>query len=501
MLFVYILQVEGDLLKEEFNDIWSKAPKFPEVTTDDDDERIDVDSFVQVYRDIDDLFEDVDDETEKNRPSATTETTKQRQVSSSSDISQEEEDELEAIFQSLSDEDNCASKDAVKNWDEVQQLLVGGLLGEDEFDALWNETGKALDDKVDLEGFISLNIALDGLFELVDEEEDDDEEAETEGDEEPIVENVVQPAAVQGADLSPADLFAALSAGTVGTLTRNDLSRWGDLQDMLSDGDILMSELDDLFAMSATTGVLDQSGFISLYKAIEDLFEDDDEEEEEATAPQRSSPPTAPVSDAKATLVRLLDSLNSDEERLPCGLESTDQEQREILKLVNSLEGEPSNIIRQKRGAVGMDDLAGAWEMLYSSSSAMKFNKGLSGLGGSFPNGKFDGLKQRLDSSKFMTDVEYTERIRVTPDTASFDVKVTGDWYLRQSVSLFTGEPSTVLQVEPDRVEYGPTSTRADHWKSLGPLNMLDVAYLDEDLRIMRGNTSVDTVFIFRRSS
>ena len=131
----------------------------------------------------------------------------------------------------------------------------------------------------------------------------------------------------------------------------------------------------------------------------------------------------------------------------------------------------------------------------------MKFNKGLSGLGGSFPNGKFDGLKQRLDSSKFMADVEYTERISVTPDTASFDVRVTGDWDLRQSVSLFTGDPSIVLQIEPDRVEYGPTSTRADHWKSLGPLNMLDVAYLDEDLRIMRGNTSVDTIFIFQRCS
>jgi hypothetical protein len=30
---------------------------------------------------------------------------------------------------------------------------------------------------------------------------------------------------------------------------------------------------------------------------------------------------------------------------------------------------------------------------------------------------------------------------------------------------------------------------------------MLDVSYLDDDLRIMRGNTSIETVFIFRRSS
>lgn len=44
-----------------------------------------------------------------------------------------------------------------------------------------------------------------------------------------------------------------------------------------------------------------------------------------------------------------------------------------------------------------------------------------------------------------------------------------------------------------------PTSMRADHWKSLGPMNMLDLTYLDEDLRVMRGCTSSDTVFIWKR--
>lgn len=98
-----------------------------------------------------------------------------------------------------------------------------------------------------------------------------------------------------------------------------------------------------------------------------------------------------------------------------------------------------------------------------------------------------------------MSDVEYVERIEVTPSTASFDVIVSGDWDLSQSVSLFTGAPSTVMTVEPARVMYGPTSTRADHWKSLGPMNMLDVTYLDKDLRIMRGNTATDAIFVFRR--
>jgi hypothetical protein len=50
---------DGDLLEAEFNDIWEAAPKFPTCA-----ERIDVDSFVQIYRDIDDLFEDQDEEEE-----------------------------------------------------------------------------------------------------------------------------------------------------------------------------------------------------------------------------------------------------------------------------------------------------------------------------------------------------------------------------------------------------------------------------------------------------
>ena len=129
----------------------------------------------------------------------------------------------------------------------------------------------------------------------------------------------------------------------------------------------------------------------------------------------------------------------------------------------------------------------------------MKFNKGLSGLGGSFPNGKFGGLKQTLKSTAILSDVEYSEFIEVNPSASSFNVKIDGNWDLRRSTSLFTGDPSIVLSVEPNRVTYGPTSTRADHWKSLGPMNMLDVTYLDDEIRIMRGNTAVDTVFIFKR--
>jgi hypothetical protein len=395
---------------------------------------------------------------------------------------------------------------------------------------------------MDLDGFLKFNEGLDQLFDFDDDDDDEEEEVSLDSDddeEEFDVAEVNEATAYEEEeydeeedgddDLSPSQIFDKIRDAS-GLVDLPDLKKWDELNRMLQDGELLDSELEQLFKQAPKSPddatKLDKVGFIAFAATIESLFEDvDDNKEEEdddvddakATIVAVSSPPAAaPVaavssptsSSVKQDLMRALEIVNDvdlDEDqkdaRLPCGLESTESEIDLILDLVDMLEKESSNIIRQRGGAIVNKDLVGTWDMVYTSSSAMKFNKGLSGLGGSFPNGKFGGLKQTLISTKFLADVEYIEHIKVKPDTASFDVKVTGDWDLRSSVSLFTGEPSIVMTVTPERVTYGPTSTRADHWKSLGPMNMLDVTYLDEDIRIMRGNTSVENIFIFRRSA
>lgn len=367
------------------------------------------------------------------------------------------------------------------------------MLAEDEFEALWDQTPKSPSDpeKIDVDGFFSFNVALDDLFDTDDDDDPIDNQQERS-----------QSLIVEG-DMSPDQLFSAL-AGMDGFVSRDDLSRWSELQDLLNDGELLVNELNEIYLTSALgKDKLDQSAFLKFYSSIDALFEPEDDgivEKNLITAPT-SLPITAVMSETKELLLRILEGMNDvDDTRLPCGLEASEREIASVLKLVNQLEREPTNRIMAKGGGVDAADLAGAWELLYSSSSAMKFNKGLTGLGGSVPSGKFGGLKQILKASKLLMDVEYVERVSVTPSAASFDVKVNGDWEIRRSTSLFTGEPSVILQVTPDRVSYGPTSTRADHWKSLGPMNILDVAYLDDDLRIMRGSTSVDTIFIFRRT-
>jgi hypothetical protein len=504
MRFFFYLQADGDLLEEELDDIWEKAPKFPDVTA--SAARIDVDSFVQVYRDIDDLFEDDSEESNPEQPAAAVrEPTETKETPAADDQTEDTdktmEDELESVFNSIADDNGLISKQALMNWDEIEKLLSDGLLGADEFEELWGKTKKSLgaDDKLDIDGFLSFNVALDSLFEFSDEEMEED------NDDDSAVEGIVGNQLVEEGDRSPQELFALL-AGADCLVSKGDLMRWAELLELIEEGDLTMSELDEIFSASAVAEKLDETRFLALYKAIDDLFEydvnDKSDESSESFTDGQKVPEDVTTNDppsSKTTLLGMLEVLNEDNDLLPCGLEASDREQANILKVINTLEQESSNLIRSKQGAVDENDLAGNWELLYSSSSAMKFNKGLSGLGGSFPNGKFGGLKMRLDSSKFMSDVEYTERISVTPEAASFDVTVTGDWTLRQSISLFTGEPSITLAITPERVNYGPTSTRADHWKSLGPLNMLDVAYLDKDLRIMRGSTSLDTVFVFRR--
>jgi hypothetical protein len=510
---VTVKQESGDLLVEELDVIWESAPKFPDVLSL-NNERIDVDSFIQIYRDIDDLYED--DDAVKNEaaipltvPGSSSECISTSEKSEGIDKIDEPDEtlehELEDIFASICDKSGLLSRDRLRKWDEVQKLIEDGLLGEDELEDLWNQTPKSpgSPDQLDVDGFLSFNVALDDLFEFPDEgDADSPEQGSSDTVADISLPTIVSTDSntVMGDDLPPSVLFAAL-ANENGRVGMDELKKWGELQEMIDEGDLSPAELKSIFERITkaddTTDQLDERGFTFFYEAVDALFDYD--ESDDASNPSAS---TANQATAlwKSELLSLLGKINNNPDRLPCGLECTDFEDRQVLRLVAELEQQASNVLRQRQGKIQTVDLAGKWELIYTSSSAMKFNKGLSGLGGSFPNGRFAGLVQNLRATKFLTDIEYIERIEVNPSSASFDVKVNGNWDLRSSVSLFTGEPSLVLIVDPEKVTYGPTSTRADHWKSLGPLNMLDITYLDEDIRVMRGNTSTDSIFVFRRS-
>jgi len=490
---------QGDLLSSELIEIWKAAPKFPQGLSPGEDDKIDVDSFIQVYRDIDDLFEEDEDGEEKAE-----ESTEEVVVEASDSEAENDEDELKQTFATISQDDKI-SFSQLRKWEDIALLIEDeGTLGEDEYMTLWKDTlsVEGTDGDMNIEEFIKFNTALDELFEFEDEEPEDDEE---EGDED--ISLAEEPAPAPAAPLPiiteedlPAGVLFSQLANENYLVSNNDLQRWGELNEMIKEGDMTTDELDTLFKAvekaPGTKDMLDEDGFCALYDAIDNLFEGDDDDSDEDIKPA--------VKELKDELLEYIEDiakLAEEEGQQPCGLDCSELEQERVLEIVSELEREPYNqvtvVSASGGGAVEKEELVGTWELLYSSSSTMKYNEGLSGLAGGLT--RFGGLRQDLSATKYLSDVEYMEEVIGKLGGKSFDVKITGDWDMRTEVSLFTGKPSNVLSVTPDKVAYGPRSDKADHWKSLGPMNLLVLSYLDSDLRIMRGNTSTDTLFIWKR--
>jgi len=493
---------DEELLPEELDKIWEAAPK-----SSDDASRVDAVSFAQIFRDVDDLFEDDEEDGDVDDGKKATDNSSNKvstaKISTTDSDDNELDEELSKAYKSICDDKGFISKDKMMLWEEIQSMFAENLLGEDEFEELWKDAVENENGSIDASGFFTFNSKLDDLFTF-----DDDDDDETDADEPEKTSKTVSPprAMVVEGDMPPAVLFSQLANKNylVGV---NELHLWTELKEMLDVDDLSESELQGMYdklAKADSSGKLTEDSFLKLYDGIDALFEEvDDDEAEDVVAPpsppqqqqQQSSPMNKRV---KEDLLAFIDIIVEEGEE-PCGLGATEDDQGQISNIVQVLEKQPTNMIVQKDGNIERADLAGSWELLYTSSSAMKFNNGLTGIGGSVPNGKFGGVRQLLTGTKYLSDFEYKERIEVIPSSASFDVTVNGIWDIQKSVSLFTGQSTIILNVEPDKVKYGLSSTRADHWKSLGPSNRLDVSYLDDDLRVMRGCTSSDTLFIFKR--
>lgn len=506
----------GDLLKEELDTIWKIYVA--------QEEKIDIPGFIQLYRTIDDLFETIDDD--ENQTTTTTvwggkvnvtengatviwEKNIESNNNNEEANDEEEEEELKQVFATLTGSTTNSGEISFSQlwqWDEVSSLVNDGMLDADEFALLWNKAG-GNEAGLDIHGFIQFNIALDELFDFDDD--DDNNDNEDNGTATPLPMITEQ-------DLPSGVLFTLLSNNNSNNLVgKTELSCWGELMDMLTMGDVTESELDVLFdsipKATGTTDMLDEVGFVLFYNGIDNMFEDDDDASEERKSGSGrmdkggvTKKMPSDEKELKEELLELLDDIakaSAEDGRQMCGLDSSELEQERVLEVVSELERELYNrVVSYESGGVGAskEELVGIWELIYSSSSTMKYNEGLSGLAGGLT--RFGGVQQTLMATKYLSDVEYTEQVIGKVGGKSFAVKVTGDWELRTDISLFTGKPSNVLAVTPDKVIYGPRSDKADHWKSLGPMNLLVLSYLDEDLRIMRGNTSTDTLFIWRRN-
>ena len=117
---------------------------------------------------------------------------------------------------------------------------------------------------------------------------------------------------------------------------------------------------------------------------------------------------------------------------------------------------------------------------------------------------------------RFLGFVEYIETFNAGTDE-SFDVKITGEWMLKVDRHPLTGQPATVIQVDPMKMVYGAASqfmsseeaapvvqvgggfSQTASWQSFGPIKLLDIIYLTDDLQITRGNSNMEAIFVSKK--
>lgn len=103
----------------------------------------------------------------------------------------------------------------------------------------------------------------------------------------------------------------------------------------------------------------------------------------------------------KEKLVSYLSTYNSEPNRLPCGIEGTDSDQKIALELVKECLSSPDNRLFKTNGKIKSKDILGEWEMLYTTSRTFSINKSLSGLGRSeSESAKFTSLRQTFSGSQ-----------------------------------------------------------------------------------------------------
>ena len=303
----------------------------------------------------------------------------------------------------------------------------------------------------------------------------------------------------------PAAVFAQITSGSANAVGLDDLARWGELQELLEDGEILDSEVQSFYDAACRGGEqgLDEAGFEAMYDMIDDLFEDevvDDVVEEDSATKEEE-------------LITLLTNINRESDasnKLPCGMECKDETREGVSDLIEQLVSSNSNRI----ATLQAKDMLGTWELLYTSSKAMILNQNLSGLTASGPDQeiRFSGVRQIFTGSKFLGFVELVETFnRGDPDGAEFDVQITGEWELSNKAGALT------LEISPENIEYssggrasGMTETapvvqmgggmsQVSEWQSLGPIKLLEAVYSSPDLYIAQGKFESSNVFIWSR--
>lgn len=136
--------------------------------------------------------------------------------------------------------------------------------------------------------------------------------------------------------------------------------------------------------------------------------------------------------------------------------------------------------------------MAGDWELIYTSSSITRYFGSVTGFHRLLPEGNVGKIVQTIDTEDG-TSV-FRERI-------SFELPIFGNEMESDAVCYgkLRAASETRQTWEPEYVQFYFFKRFADGWKTLRAFQVADTTYLDEDIRITRGQTG--NVNVFRKLS
>ncbi|CAN0290334.1 unnamed protein product, partial [Ectocarpus sp. 12 AP-2014] len=272
---------------------------------------------------------------------------------------------------------------------------------------------------------------------------------------------------------TPEGLFLRLSANTRGVLTLDNLLGWTEVAELLEDDLMSREEVGSLFealpkakgrGSSTSSPAIDVKGFVEFARKLDEMFEDFEEDGEETSSTDTSArsdgtdasdgvTASEPLPDMTANEAVVLKEGNAAEakarllsmcqrEMADCGMGCGEDKRTEMLEAMEALLAtEEGNLVLGDGLGTGLiDTLAGEWRLLYTSSNAMEYNQGLTGLANTIPNAKFQGLRQILHADGMVFDAEYEEELMTGDDSEPLIITVTSDWEVKQTSSLVTGK-------------------------------------------------------------
>lgn len=192
--------------------------------------------------------------------------------------------------------------------------------------------------------------------------------------------------------------------------------------------------------------------------------------------------PSSTLEDLKTGLKKALDGLNRGL-NIDVDSPTMGQQEAQVEDLIERIEDLNDTEVPTKDPR-----MFGTWELLYTSSSITRFFGGATGLQRLLPEGQVGRVEQYIDPENGTSEVR---------EELSFEIPVIGT--PMKNVAVASGKIRATAEDrqawDPEYVQFYFFKQFADGWKTLRAFQIMDTTFLDDTLRITRGQTGSVAVF------